>query len=142
MKKISPKKNQASKTLAVTEAVDKCQLRKNPIHINEEFLCGRCHKPNEKASGTCRNHCRFCLYSRHVDREIPGDRASTCQQLMFPVSIEFDRKKGYQILHQCLGCDKEILNRAAEDDDQNMLIRIMQNQNVLPPKQKNWKKYR
>ena len=106
--------------------------RKNPIHKNEEFQCEHCKKENPKAVGTCRNHCRFCLYSKHVDALTPGDRASECQSLMIPIRIEYDAKKGYQILHQCLRCQKKILNKAAADDDRDTLIKIMQNQNIEP----------
>ncbi|WDF05905.1 RNHCP domain-containing protein [Shouchella hunanensis] len=36
-----------------------------------------------RANGSYRNHCPFCLYSKHQDI-IPGDRASTCGGLMEP----------------------------------------------------------
>ena len=110
-------------------------MRKNPIHINESFRCEHCGKENKKAEGTCRNHCAFCLYSKHVDAEVPGDRLSSCQSLMIPVRIEYDSKKGYQILHECLQCEKKILNKAAEDDNRENLIKIMQNQNIQPPEE-------
>ena len=106
------------------------QTRKNPIHINEAFTCRKCKKDNPEAKKTCRNHCRFCLYSLHVDDKIPGDRLSECHGLMEPLAIRQSGKKGYQILHRCLKCAKEMVNKAADDDDIDTIITIMQRQNI------------
>lgn len=65
-------------------------------------------------NGSYRNHCPFCLYSRHVDMR-PGDRASACGGLMEPVDLLYHSKKGYQIVHQCRQCGHEQLNKAADD---------------------------
>jgi hypothetical protein len=108
---------------------EKTTERRNFIHLNEGFSCGKCGKMNPKAAGTCRNHCRFCLFSRHVDAKVPGDRASKCQNLMEPVAIKADGKKGFQILHRCLECDKEIWNKKADDDELDAIIALMQRQN-------------
>ena len=105
---------------------------KNPVSINEGFQCEHCQKKNPKALKTCRNHCRYCLYSKHVDELIPGDRQSICHGLMEPEKILYQNKKGYQIVHSCLSCRQEKINKAAEDDDPEMLIRIMQKQNTTP----------
>lgn len=107
--------------------------RKNFIHKNETFSCEKCKKFNSQASKTCRNHCRYCLFSKHVDQNVPGDRESRCQGLMAPIAIYSHSKKGYQILHQCLMCDKKILNKTADDDNIEMIMKIMQSQNTLPP---------
>jgi ribosomal protein S14 len=106
------------------------QTRKNPISINEPFKCKKCGKQNPAAKKTCRNHCRNCLYSLHVDVTIPGDRESTCLNLMEPVLIDFDNKKGYQITHKCLVCGKEIVNKLADDDNLDLVSKIMQIQNM------------
>jgi hypothetical protein len=69
------------------------------------------------SGGRNRNHCPFCLYSRHVDGRTPGDRASTCGALMAPVGT-FARSKGEQVIvHRCLGCGFERHNRIAADDN-------------------------
>ena len=34
--------------------------------IDEEFICENCHKHVEKLNYTARDHCPFCLYSKHV----------------------------------------------------------------------------
>ncbi|MBI4975606.1 tRNA lysidine(34) synthetase TilS [Candidatus Peregrinibacteria bacterium] len=75
--------------------------------INEGFACENCGEANPKSEGTCRNHCRKCLYSMHVDDKFPGDRASKCNSLMMPVSAHQDGKKGWMIIHKCLKCEEE-----------------------------------
>ncbi len=106
------------------------------IHLNEEFNCGNCGKHNEKAQKTCRNHCKFCLFSMHVDQKTPGDRLSDCKSLMEPIGIETDRKKTYIILHRCLKCQKIIRNKAAVDDNQEALINLVTKLNSQLLKQK------
>jgi hypothetical protein len=106
--------------------------RKNFIHKNEAFDCEHCEKHNPKAAKSCRNHCKFCLYSKHVDEEVPGDRISECQNLMIPLRIESDGKKGYIIVHSCAGCQKQIVNKVADDDDLEKIIELMKIQNTQP----------
>jgi hypothetical protein len=76
--------------------------------------CGRHVKP--LAHGTYRNHCPHCLYSKHVDNDGPGDRASDCGGCMIPVTIE-KRKGVFSIIHHCQSCKKEIWNKVAPDDN-------------------------
>jgi DNA-directed RNA polymerase subunit RPC12/RpoP len=103
------------------------------IKINEAFVCKNCKKANDKAQKTCRNHCKFCLYSLHVDKTIPGDRKSGCLSLMEPKYIDYHTNKGFQIIHKCLKCGKEIPNKTADDDNRDLIGEIMQEQNILPP---------
>ena len=105
----------------------------HPITINEEFICENCGFKNTKAQGTCRNHCANCLCSKHVDDKTPGDRKSTCHGIMRPTIISYNNKKGFQILHRCTHCTKEIFNKSLDDDNQELLIKIMQQQNIIPP---------
>jgi len=68
----------------------------------------------------CRNHCPKCLFSKHVDDETPGDRQSKCGGLMEPLRLEKGSRKGYlgfDVVHCCKKCNKEIKNMLAEDDD-------------------------
>lgn len=90
---------------------------KNFITKNDGFICQNCGTKNPPAPKTCRNHCVHCLYSLHVDENIPGDRGSTCKKLMKPLRIEQNSKKGFFIVHECLGCKKKINNKLAEDDE-------------------------
>ncbi len=88
------------------------------IPREEPFICGHCSNSVEPlGKGTYRNHCPKCLWSKHVDREGPGDRASTCLGLMRPVILDHDGKKGWMIIHECEACGKTIPNKAAPDDN-------------------------
>ena len=104
---------------------------KNFIHINQEFTCKNCGENNPKHSTSCRNHCRRCLYSLHVDETVPGDRKSTCKGLMEPISATKSGKKGWMIKHKCTKCGKIIPNKAAEDDNFDKIIELAQ-QRLLP----------
>jgi DNA-directed RNA polymerase subunit RPC12/RpoP len=102
----------------------------HPVSINEGFKCVKCGKTNPRAKKTCRNHCTECLYSVHVDKDIPGDRLSTCLGAMEPLIIGYNAKKGFQITHQCLKCGKEVINKSAEDDNTETIAKIMSRQNT------------
>ena len=53
------------------------------------FKCGRCRAFVGPAvsGGRHRNHCPYCLTSRHVDLRRPGDRASPCRALMPAIGV-------------------------------------------------------
>ena len=86
--------------------------------INEQFICENCWKKIEKhPEGSARNHCPFCLYSKHLDRDSPWDRLSECSWLMKPIWIDYKKNKWYMIKHLCIKCSKEILNKVAPDDN-------------------------
>lgn len=85
----------------------------------ETFRCRACKQMvgPTLSGGRHRNHCPFCLHSRHVDGKTPGDRASDCRSLMAAVSL-FARPSGEQVIvHRCLGCGFERYNRVAADDN-------------------------
>ena len=88
------------------------------IARQEPFTCEHCGKPVEPLErGTYRNHCPYCLWSKHVDRDGPGDRLSECNGLMCPVELDQHPKKGWIIVHLCQVCGKTQPNKAAPDDD-------------------------
>jgi hypothetical protein len=96
---------------------------------NTGFVCGNCGIEVVPVSdGSYRNHCPFCLYSKHVD-VLPGDRQSDCGGLMEPVGVYYHTKKGYQIRHRCLVCGAQQSNKAAletvQPDDFDLLIRLV-----------------
>ena len=45
--------------------------------IDESFICENCHKKVNPLGYTARDHCPYCLYSKHVDIN-PGDRKESC----------------------------------------------------------------
>lgn len=95
------------------------QKRTNFIARDEGFTCQNCNKPVDPLGKGYRNHCPFCLYSLHVDAQIPGDRESTCGGLMQPMRLDTGSRKGYlgyDIVHQCNRCGKIIKNLLDEGD--------------------------
>lgn len=99
-------------------------MRKQFLPRNESFICENCHKKVTpiRYGGSYRNHCPFCLYSKHVDDKTPGDRLSKCQGLMKPISVFTKRTSEYVIIHHCLKCGFERYNRMAGDDDFDSVI--------------------
>jgi hypothetical protein len=88
----------------------------------ETFRCRHCRlmvgpAPWGGPHGGHRNHCPFCLYSRHVDGKTPGDRASECGAKMAPIGAFIRGKGEYVIVHRCLRCGFERHCRVAADDD-------------------------
>lgn len=98
--------------------------------INNGFICKNCGYRNPKAEKTCRNHCKKCLYSLHVDDVLPGDRLSQCKGLMKPIVINHNSKKGYIIIHQCVICGKTIQNKTALDDSIDTICLIMKEKSI------------
>jgi hypothetical protein len=92
----------------------------------EAFKCGHCRAfiGPTVSGGRFRNHCPLCLWSKHVDRSHPGDRASDCRSLMRPIGVT-TRPNGEQLLiHRCLGCGAERRNRVAADDNMLACMRL------------------
>ena len=94
---------------------------------DENFICENCHKEVKKLGYTARDHCPYCLYSKHVDIN-PGDRPTSCQGLLKPIGIE-KFKDTYKILYRCEKCGEDHKNIIAKDDDMNMIIKISSNNN-------------
>lgn len=90
--------------------------------IDENFICEHCGKEVTKAEYTARDHCPYCLYSKHVDIN-PGDRQNTCRGLLKPIGVE-KFKDTYKIIYKCTSCRQEHKNIVANDDDMQEIIRI------------------
>lgn len=85
----------------------------------EDFTCEHC---GHEVKGTgYTNHCPKCLYSKHVDVN-PGDRGEECRGLMKPIQLIMKKGK-HSIVHQCLLCGEERVNKTAQDDDIGVLLR-------------------
>ncbi len=111
--------------VVMSRKLNKMQARKNFIALNEGFVCEHCQKkvPPIKR-GSYRNHCPFCLYSKHVDKDVPGDRQSECQTLMPPIRLE-QAGEEYVIVNQCQKCQKISRNKSAPDDDFDKLLEVI-----------------
>jgi len=100
------------------------------IQENTSFICEHCGKKVlPVTNGSYRNHCPFCLYSKHLDI-IPGDRQNSCKGLMKPIGLDYSGKKGFVLIHQCTICkavrkNKVAINTVQED---NILTFIKQYQ--------------
>ena len=90
--------------------------------IDENFICENCNKEVEKLKYSARDHCPFCLYSKHVDVN-PGDRSNNCKGLLEPIGIE-KFKDTYKIIYKCKKCSKLHKNIAAKDDDIEKIIEL------------------
>ena len=76
------------------------EMMRNFTVIDEEFVCENCGKKVSKLGYSCRNHCPYCLHSKHVDVN-PGDRQEGCHWDLEPVGLEISNKKGYVIIFKC-----------------------------------------
>jgi hypothetical protein len=74
--------------------------------------------------GKQRNHCPYCLYSRHVDGRKPGDRAGDCGGSMAPIGVFLHPNGEEVVVHRCLNCDFDRYNRVAADDDVELVARL------------------
>ena len=106
----------------------------------EGFRCNHCKQlvPITKFMGTeHRNHCPFCLWSKHVDLNKPGDRKAKCGAGMEPVGLTFKQegldkygqpKQGeIMIIHWCAECGKISINRIAGDDNPEAILDVLKN---------------
>jgi hypothetical protein len=93
------------------------------IKRNEGFECEHCGvNVTGVHNGASRNHCPFCLYSKHVDI-IPGDRQALCNGLMKPVGVKKYRST-WKIVHYCVKCGKTQNNIVAQDDSMEVIISV------------------
>ena len=90
--------------------------------IDEEFICENCKKKVNPLKYTARDHCPFCLYSKHVDIN-PGDRMNTCKGLLKPIGIEKFKDK-YKIIYRCDKCGTKHKNIIANDDNMDLIINL------------------
>ena len=95
---------------------------KNFTMRDEGFICAHCKKKVLPLGYTSRDHCPYCLYSKHVDI-LPGDRKNSCQGLLRPIGIE-KFKDTFKIIYQCELCHEKHKNIVAKDDDIEKIISL------------------
>jgi hypothetical protein len=94
-----------------------------------DFTCLRCGRPVSadplRSGVNHRNHCPYCLWSRHMDLWQAGDRLAACKGPMRPVGLTVKRQlKKYapaqpgelMLAHRCDDCGALSINRVAADD--------------------------
>ena len=113
-----------------------------------QFLCRHCRKfvftGGEFSGVRSRNHCPFCLHSRHLDLVEAGDRLSACKGVMKPVGLT--RKQTHKkynpqggelmLIHMCQDCGKLSINRIARDDDAHLIYEYFQKSFLLTAEMK------
>jgi hypothetical protein len=109
-----------------------------------DFKCVHCHHIVSSAhliSGVNnRNHCPYCLWSRHLDLYAAGDRLSACKAPMQPVTLTTKRSRNkyghgrgeLMLVHLCTDCGDVSINRIAADDDADTLLEIFNISVALP----------
>jgi hypothetical protein len=114
------------------------KTRNEPAHLSEQgFLCRNCNlyvACDPYTSGVQnRNHCPYCLWSRHLDGRTAGDRRSACRASMRPIGLTIKQsrnKYGHEssgelmIIHDCTICSKIVINRIAADDSTARLFEL------------------
>ena len=108
-------------------------------HLRQEsaFRCLHCRNlviTDPAFSGVQnRNHCPYCLASRHLDLYRAGDRLSACKQAMQAVGLTLKKThKRYDygvggelmLIHHCTGCGRLSINRIAADDDPQAIYAV------------------
>jgi len=86
-----------------------------------------------------RNHCPYCLWSRHVDWQRAGDRMSACKGKMRPVGLALKRECNkyaadsgeLMVVHACEECGQVSANRVAADDRAEELLAVFENTGLL-----------
>jgi len=89
---------------------------------DENFICEHCGNKVTKLNYTARDHCPYCLYSKHVDIN-PGDRLNNCLGLLEPIGIE-KFKDTYKIIYKCSKCNELHKNIIANDDNMDLIIEL------------------
>ena len=99
------------------------------------FRCRHCQLdvPLDVAGTSHRNHCPSCLWSRHLDDDVPGDRSADCGSSMEPIAVTVRGDGEWVLIHRCLACDELHLNRAAGDDNPLLLLRLAIRPLAKPP---------
>ena len=100
----------------------------------ESFLCTHCGRPvtAQGAGSDHRNHCPYCLYSRHLDIT-PGDREADCGGSMEPIAVWVRKKGEWAVIHRCKICGSLSSNRIAADDNPMKLMSLAMRPVSLPP---------
>lgn len=108
-------------------------------HFDGGFRCAHCQAyvtADALLSGVQnRNHCPYCLWSRHLDQFEAGDRLAACKASMQPIGLTLmQARKKYawaqpgelMIIHHCTGCGKLSINRIAADDDGESILAVFE----------------
>jgi hypothetical protein len=96
------------------------------LAFSRSFTCEHCGvEVSLDAPGTShRNHCPACLWSRHLDRNAPGDRKADCAGGMEPIAVTVRTDSRWVLIHRCTNCGRLRLNKTAGDDNMLLLMQL------------------
>jgi hypothetical protein len=110
------------------------------------FKCAQCRQfvsTDTLLSGVNnRNHCPYCLWSRHLDLFASGDRLAACKAKMQPVGLTLKRSRNkyaqeqdgeLMLIHRCIECGKLSINRTAADDEPSSVFTLLDEAARLDP---------
>lgn len=109
------------------------------VQLDQEFTCVNCglhviFAPHI-AGVQNRNHCPYCLWSRHLDWRNAGDRLSNCRAAMAPIGLTTkhgrnryarERDGELMLIHRCSACAALAINRIAADDSTETLFEVFE----------------
>jgi hypothetical protein len=107
----------------------------------ENYVCA------EMSGVRNRNHCPYCLSSRHLDQFEAGDRLSACKGRMIAEGLTFKcvvkKYAGHglgelMLVHRCEGCGKVSINRIASDDNEVRILMLLEQLAVQVPGTHDW----
>jgi len=125
--------------MTITFASQRFYTRPGKINnASGDFVCLHCGafvSVEAELSGVRnRNHCPYCLSSRHLDQFEPGDRLSACKARMRPVGLTLKRiAKKYtghahgelMLVYLCEDCGKLSINRIAADAVAEVILAVL-----------------
>ena len=104
-----------------------------------DFRCAHCSYIVSSAhwlSGVNnRNHCPYCLWSRHLDLFEAGDRLAACKAPMRPVGLTQKNSRNkyarfgsgeLMLVHLCTDCERISINRIASDDVPQAIMEVFE----------------
>jgi hypothetical protein len=119
------------------------------IDINADFECKHCGAYVSAARALAgvanRNHCPYCLWSRHLDLFEAGDRLAACKAPMRPVGLTMKNSRNkyarigsgeLMLVHFCTDCQRISINRIASDDIPQAIVEVFDASLTAPIKLK------
>jgi len=114
-------------------------MKDHLIDINSDFTCQHCHSYVSAAAWLSgvqnRNHCPYCLWSRHLDLFESGDRLAACKAPMRPIGLTLKRNRNkyarvasgeLMLVHLCTDCERLSINRIAADDVPEAILEVFE----------------
>lgn len=117
---------------------------KRAFQSDDSFMCKYCqayvHTLPVLSRVQNRNHCPYCLWSRHLDQYKAGDRLSACKANMQPIGLTVKPNRNkygsnqpgeLMLVHRCNECGMISINRIAADDLEVQLLQVLLNSATL-----------